>query len=385
MRRCAYLTFQPAENDENTWSGLNFHIRQAVRLAGFDVVHLGGLYAEVNFYESLKCRFYRQVIRKGFDLRRNRRFLKKCAASTKSRLAQSGSFDFIIAPSSYPVAFLGNEIPKVVWLDSTFPGLVNYYPGFCNLSQETLREGESVEAEALHNCTAVIFTSDWAKGIAIDRYGLEPRKVHVVPFGANIDDSHIRPEKIFQAVATRKMPPYRFLFLGMDWMRKGGKFAVETIRRLNDLGVPAHLIVVGCQPQNADVDSELVTVEGFLDKTNRVSRDRLYEVLTNSHFLILPTRAEAYGLVFAETAAFGVPSLAIRTGGIPTLIQHGKTGLLFDPGETADVWAQAIKAVLEKPDIYESMARAAYERYSTVLNWQTAARGFREIVERILR
>ncbi|HRQ86246.1 MAG TPA: glycosyltransferase, partial [Flavobacteriales bacterium] len=66
-------------------------------------------------------------------------------------------------------------------------------------------------------------------------------------------------------------------------------------------------------------DPDLVR-EGFLNKNLPADMARLEHHLRTADFLILPTRFEAYGIVFCEAAAYGLPALASRTGGVPTIV-----------------------------------------------------------------
>ena len=76
---------------------------------------------------------------------------------------------------------------------------------------------------------------------------------------------------------------------------------------------------------------------------------------------------EASGLVNIEALACGLPVVASRTGGIPEIVNHEVSGLLFAPGDAEGLGAAA-RQLYERPDLRESMSRAArrvaIERYS---------------------
>ncbi len=346
-------------------------------------MHLGALELPGSLPQRLKSRFYRHVAKRGYDYHRDPAYLRRCAASTSRRLQKDDAYDFILAPSSYAVSYLRTQKPKVVWLDASFAGLVDYYPAYGNLCHETLRNGHQAEADALQDCEAVIFSSHWAAETAKDRYGLQPGKVHVIPFGPNMEPPYQAREDAVQAVAARDTKRINFLFFGVNWERKGGRFAEEVVKRLINAGVQAHLTVVGCRPTDVTLSAEQVTIEGFLNKADSQAQAQLRQILSNTHFLILPTRAEAYGLVFAEAAAYAVPSLAFRTGGVPTLVQDGETGALFDLADTAAAWSDVIGGLIQRQQLYSRMALSAYDRYESVLNWRTAAKSFAELINNI--
>ena len=70
---------------------------------------------------------------------------------------------------------------------------------------------------------------------------------------------------------------------------------------------------------------------------------------------------EGFGLVFLEAAAYGVPSVATRSGGIPDAIDDGITGLLV-PEKDPVALAEALTKLLEDDDLRHQMADAALDR-----------------------
>ncbi len=96
--------------------------------------------------------------------------------------------DIILAPSSSSkIAFLDTQIPIVYLSDATFANMVNYYPAYTKLLKSSVIQGNSIENMALTKSALSIFPSHWAAKSAIESYGIDKSKVHVVPFGANID------------------------------------------------------------------------------------------------------------------------------------------------------------------------------------------------------
>ena len=133
----------------------------------------------------------------------------------------------------------------------------------------------------------------------------DPVKIYVLPFGASVAIEHTMQD--VEAWAKKKRQERQrgcnLLFLGVDWIRKGGPLAIEAAKILNGRGVPTTLTVVGCQPPVEVPD--FVRVLGFISKSTAEGRGRIKELLQESDFLILPSEAEAAGVVFCEASAFG--------------------------------------------------------------------------------
>jgi phosphatidylinositol alpha-1,6-mannosyltransferase len=78
---------------------------------------------------------------------------------------------------------------------------------------------------------------------------------------------------------------------------------------------------------------------------------------------------EGFGLVFAEAAACGKPSIAGGSGGAREAVLHGETGLLVNARDT-DAVAEALITLLSDALLRERMGTAARERVEHELNWQ---------------
>jgi N-acetyl-alpha-D-glucosaminyl L-malate synthase BshA len=84
-------------------------------------------------------------------------------------------------------------------------------------------------------------------------------------------------------------------------------------------------------------------------------------VLPHADLLLLTSRYESYCLAALEAAACGVPAVAPRVGGLPEVVSHGRTGLLFRGGDEAEA-ARAVLRLLDDPDAHSRTRREAARR-----------------------
>jgi glycosyltransferase involved in cell wall biosynthesis len=78
---------------------------------------------------------------------------------------------------------------------------------------------------------------------------------------------------------------------------------------------------------------------------------------------VMPTRNEAFGLVYQEAAAAGLPSIGSRLNAIPEIIADGRTGLLVTPGDRGQL-IQAMEAMLSSADTRNRMGQEARQKIS---------------------
>ena len=274
-----------------------------------------------------------------------------------------------LAPAQYLWHF-SQELYLVVTIsDCTHRSLFEAYPAYKNLCRATRRHGDKIERAAMKRASASIFASDWAADSAIRDYDAEPAKVHIVPFGANFECQPAHND-VVRSIQSREFNKLRLLFIGVEWERKGGRIALDVVRKLIQLGIPAHLTVVGCEPAISAKDAQYVSVQGFIKKTVE-GQKKINNFLSQSHFLIVPSEAECYGLVFCEASAFGVPSIARNVGGVGTIIKSDVNGRLFDYHTTAKDMVDWIISFYREPEKYHRLALLTLAEYESRLNWES--------------
>jgi glycosyltransferase involved in cell wall biosynthesis len=102
--------------------------------------------------------------------------------------------------------------------------------------------------------------------------------------------------------------------------------------------------------------------------------------MMESHFLIVPSRAECFGVVFAEASSFGLPSLATNVGGIPSAIRDGKNGQTFPLAANPDEYSDYIERFMSSKEEYKKLALSSFTEYSERLNWFSAGRRVTDLI-----
>jgi glycosyltransferase involved in cell wall biosynthesis len=287
----------------------------------------------------------------------------------------------VFAVGTLAIPYLECEQPIAFWSDATWAVMVDFYPVYSNLSAQSLRHGHALEKAALEKSALAIYSSDWAARSAIDDYGLEPERVAVVPFGANMD-GQLSDREADEIIAGRSDHVCRLLFIGAEFERKGGPLALRVARQLNEAGLATQIDVVGPWPAGTDVPP-FARPHGFVDKSTPEGRELLRGLLHDAHFLLLPSRAECSAIVLSEAAAHAVPALTSRVGGSPTIVHDGVNGRLFDRDAGPDEYADFVQSVFGSP-AYRSLALSSLGESRRRLNWDVAGSRVRELVEGVL-
>jgi glycosyltransferase involved in cell wall biosynthesis len=93
----------------------------------------------------------------------------------------------------------------------------------------------------------------------------------------------------------------------------------------------------------------------------------VYDFLRTCDVFALPSELEGFGLVFVEAAMVGVPSVAVRCGGVPDAVLDGSTGILVDQPDVAAV-AEALVRLVHDDELRRQMGERAQQRALTDLS-----------------
>ena len=372
---------QDSSLDVGSWSGIPYHMGRSLEDADHQIVHISPLREKWTYALKAKKAFFSAVTGREYLRDREPLVLESYARQVIERLTDD--VDVVFSPSTIPIARLRCEQPIVFWTDAAFAGMVDFYPSFSRLTAESRSAGDAMERSALERCALAIYSSAWAAETAVSYYGADPGKVKVVPFGANVEESP-SPESIESIIDSRPTDRCHLLFNGVDWWRKGGDVAVAVARELNERGLETKLTVVGV-PAGTAPALPFVRELGFVNKESSSGRRLIENVLTEAHFLILPSRAETFGIVLCEANAFGVPCLTTNVGGIPTIVRDDVNGHTFDRDAGAERYCTYLLDVFADSDRYRRLALASFHEYTSRLNWTTAANTVKVLLDEIAR
>ncbi|MFL5809864.1 MAG: glycosyltransferase family 4 protein [Flavisolibacter sp.] len=375
MRRIkiAYLTVNDPL-DKRSWSGITYYLGQSLQRNVGDVDFLGPVEFPWWIQKIVRgiAKFTRIVFKKEYNTKYSL-LLSWYAARALRKKMKGKKYDCVVAPAaSTEFSFFPRNLPSVYVSDTTFRLISNYYKNeFENISSFSRWEGDVLEKRSLHKSSFIIFSSHWAEQSAIKHYHIPGDKILVQPLGANMD---FVPDagNIFE---KEKNPVLTLLYLAVEWERKGGRIAFDALQHLRKMGVNAKLIVCGCIPPDG-ISDERMEVIPFLNKNKKEDHERFIQLLSTSHFLLLPTRADCSLLVACESNAYGMPAIATITGGVPDVVKDGINGYCLPYEAGGSAYAELIAEIFNDKQRYHDLVRSSRMRFENQLNWNKWAEGF---------
>jgi glycosyltransferase involved in cell wall biosynthesis len=270
-------------------------------------------------------------------------------------------------------------LPIVYYSDTTTRLIFDTYTEMSSRGEGGRRAYEELESRALKRATAAVFATNLARRSAIQDYGVDPGRAYTVPMGANIGVSDGERSEDPEPPTRQSL---RLVLTASDPRRKRTDFAVEVVDELRRMGWNAELDLIGVPTPRAK-SSRHVRCHGFLSLRDPKDRKRHHETLRRCHLMILPSLGEAFGIAPCEAAHLGRPSVVSAAGGLPEVIQHGRTGIVLgleaDPGD----YARAIAGLADDPSTYHSMAKAAVTRARADFTWDRWSESVVEIMKKV--
>jgi glycosyltransferase involved in cell wall biosynthesis len=354
----------------HSYSGTPYFMTQALLRRGCQIafyLHLTQQNASLLYFKE---KLIRRVTGKHAIVERDPRIARQYPEQISRALEQHDA-DVVLGTSSFYTVTRNSSVPSVFWGDTTVAGVIDQYHYYKRVTKRSLAHCHSLEQAALNSCTLAVFSSEWAADVARRHYSFDERKLRVIPYGANLFTTP-EPSDVHTFIEGRDTQIPELLFVGVDWQRKGAQIAIDTVAAMRRLGVDARLTLVGCVPPAGLSMPDFVTLVAKVDKSTQTGQDVLTRLYSQSHLLILPSRAECAAVSLAEASTYAVPSLSTDVGGNSTLVKNGINGHLFPLEAGPSDYAKFALELLNDRDRYTAMCWSSYGRAKAELNWDAA-------------
>jgi glycosyltransferase involved in cell wall biosynthesis len=362
-RRIVYLTCRDAK-DKRAWSGTLYNMAQSLSKHAGEVIYVGPYEPKYTvFCLKVGRAFLQFLFKKRYNIFHS--YIISLAYKWHfNRKINKLNPDIVFAAASTPESsLLKVNCPIILLNDITFELLKDGYGFFSNLLEFSIAESNYIDKRAMTNASAIVFSSEWAANSAINFYKIPEHKIHVISYGANMDNIPDYNE----AIQKTKNGLIKILFLGVDWERKGGDIVYDTFIELINRGCNVQLTICGCVPPER-CNHENLKVTPFLNKNKPEDLKVLHNILLDTNFLFVPSKADCTPIAFCEANAFGIPVITSNVGGITSVIKSGINGHTMPIETTIGEYANIIEEY-NKPDKYANMVVSSRNYYDSNLNW----------------
>jgi N-acetyl-alpha-D-glucosaminyl L-malate synthase BshA len=242
---------------------------------------------------------------------------------------------------------MGLDIKVVTTLHGTDVTLVGQEPAFARTTQHAIRTSDAV--------TAV--SNSLAQDARL-KMGVE-REIEVIYNW--VDPERFKPN-YDPAFRARFAQPEEAIVLHVSNFRPI-KRPMDALRVFAGIleQMPARMLMIGEGP----LRQECVDLAHELDIAGRVqfleSTPTIEKFMSVADLFLLPSEQESFGLVALEAMSSGVPVVASRVGGLPELVEEGKTGFLRPMGDVQEMLSASLEILSNRPR-RRNMGEAARER-----------------------
>lgn len=375
MKLSFVAKFDP--RDVHKRSGTPYYMCQALEQSGVSLDYICSLKTKYEFGFKLK-RAWQKQFTENYDSARSNTYTVKHYAKQVEQHLKNSQTNAVLTHILDPVAYLETSRPIILWTDTTYGGLAGFNPGVAYHSARTIKEITQMTEEFFKRCSLAIFSSEWGARGAIELYGASKEKVKVVPFGANLPCNNTLAD-IQKIIHNRSKEIIKLLFIGKDWELKNGELVFKVAEELHHSGHAVEVHFVGCQPPAGTKIPAYIRCYGFISKNSPAGLAIILQLLQECHFLFVPSRSEAFGIVFCEANAFGMPCLTSYVGGIP--VKDNVNGMTFSLSNSSSQISNCIIHLMENYREYEALAISSFHEYEKNLNWKVNVEKVKKLIE----
>jgi len=358
----------------HSWSGTNYFMLQALK-KNFSVITVGPLSNRIRILYVLK-RFFLSIFNIKYDIDRPILIAKDFAKQIEFKIKKL-SFDAVVVSDTYLASYFKTKKPIFIFTDVCFSTYYNHYFNNSKISQKTITDGDYCEKLALQKSKKVILTSDWAINNSSKYYNINNEKFKKLPFGANI--LKIPKKKyLFNIINKKNFDVCNLVSIGVQWDRKGMEKAVQLTEKMNQMGQDTKLYIIGAiPPKNTELSKNIILVK-FLDKNKDI--EEFNKILFNSHFHVLFSKSEAFGVVNCEASAYGLYTITHDIGGIEGAIFNNKNGFRFSKDHKMDEISKHIINIFKNQKKFIKNSYSSRNIYEKKLNWNIIGKKLNNII-----
>lgn len=255
---------------------------------------------------------------------------------------RENKIEFVLASDPFSAGIMGLAIARIIRAKL----IVEINGNFGDQKTWGVGSGRFIGTLKYHYCQFVVpFVTSNAFGVKL----LYPTQLDSFVRKVKNENIHVFHEFVpVSDFAVSQNSEGYILLLGKPWHVKGVDLLIKAFYSICS-NYSGKLRIVGAMSAK-----EVAFLKGMIPENDKiiyekpVYYDDAQALISRCDFLVLPSRTEAMGRVLMEARAHGKAVIASNADGIPTYVEHDKTGLLFQSGDWRDLKAQLERMISEE-------------------------------------
>lgn len=225
------------------------------------------------------------------------------------------------------------------------------------LESEIKRQIE-IQKKEYYSAKKVFFMGKWVANEMKEMYPEIKNKF--IPVGGGLNKEFLDLKVIYPRENN-------IVFIGIDYKRKSLEIVIKAFKKMKEeKKLEAELYVIG---PNKD---EIREVNSSIHILGKMPRKEISEYLSRAKIFCMPSKFEAYGLVFPEALTYGTPCIGISKYEMPYFIENGKNGILIQNYDENEL-ASAMYELLNNDEILKYTIKKRNE-YKKIYSWDEVAK-----------
>ncbi|OYD09551.1 YheC/YheD family protein [Paludifilum halophilum] len=252
----------------------------------------------------------------------------------------------------------------------------------------------------LDHCDAIVTNSAHLKEQLIRMFPRCRDRIHVVAPGVNLNrfrslqDPRVQEQRSQRRQAMGLIGKKVLLFVGRMIPQKGLHVLLKGLARIRERHPETHLLIVGGSHYGRMIQTPYVRMireqmKPFRDMVTWipfVPHSQMPSYYQAADLLVTPSLVrEAFGLVNVEGMATGLPVVSVGIGGIPEVVEDGKTGVLLSRRELAPRLPEVCSDLFGNPQRMKRLGEAGRKRAEEYFGWDRTAEGMERLYKDLLK
>jgi glycosyltransferase involved in cell wall biosynthesis len=352
-------------------SGSPFYLAKALREAGHEVFPLDASLHGVSrlLAAALSFDIDRSRWRAKFHLGRHAFALRSRQATLQiRRLTTSQQIDCVLMYGNDCLPTFDSTTPLFLYCDNfALNTAENAFSNFSKLSQRDQELAIRNESLIFRRARRIFTLSRFVEERFHRLAGVPLEKLETVYAGFSIDPSNVAIDR------EQSICEQRILFVGRDWVYKGGNELLAAFKQVREHMPDAVLDIVGPRDLPPELgDDPKIKFWGYLAKSSLEDARTLHRLYEQATIFVLPTLYDSFGIAILEAMSSGLPVVATNISAIPEIIEDGKTGFTVNPRDVTSL-AASMRALLEDRELAAKMGSAGRKRALDKFSWRAVA------------